>query len=125
MERKAFEMTQEQFQTLIGSMKGTPVMMVGEVDLGRSAQENANDAWKALGQELGFQWDTVDPIPGKAAWHFTAEILPPPKPKLPTPIEVLKDLAYQIKDSGYVDKHGHPMEMNKAYQTMLKVLEEA
>lgn len=38
-----------------------------------SPQENANRAWQALGQELGFKWDTVEPIRGEAQTVFMAE----------------------------------------------------
>jgi hypothetical protein len=35
-------------------------------------QENANKAWQRLGEKMGFDYMTVQPIPGKGQRHFTA-----------------------------------------------------
>lgn len=45
---------------LMASMKPTPVMMIGGY-MGASQQDNANAAWKRLGEKMGFDWDTVQP----------------------------------------------------------------
>lgn len=52
------------------AMKPVPYMIVGGVPP-RSQQESANDAWRALGEELGFQWDSVRPT-GTGDRFFTA-----------------------------------------------------
>lgn len=71
-ERKEFELTQEQYDKLMDAMKPVPYMIVGG-HAPRSQQENANDAWKALGKELGFNFMTVRPVHGKSDRFFTAE----------------------------------------------------
>lgn len=68
---KDYEMTQEQLDELIASCKATPVMMIGGVSIGKSAQENANDAWARLGNEMGFDHMTVRPN-GRGERFFTA-----------------------------------------------------
>ena len=71
--RKRFEMTQEQLEKLLDACKPTPVMFLsGGVPMGRSVQENANDAWAAIGSEMGFQHMTVQPAGGDMK-VFTAE----------------------------------------------------
>ena len=50
--RKTYTMTQEQYDTLLAAMQPVPYMIIGGV-APRSQQENANDAWKRLGDELG------------------------------------------------------------------------
>lgn len=76
--RQEFEMTDEQLEKLLDACKPTPVMFLsGGMPMSPSPQENANRAWQALGQELGFKWDTVKPVPGKPQQFFTAEKLGP------------------------------------------------
>jgi len=67
-----FEMTPEQLDDLKKSSKPTPVMLIGGVDTGRSAQANANDAWERLGKTMGFDHMTVSPN-GKGERFFSAE----------------------------------------------------
>jgi len=72
--RQEYEMTEQQLNTLLEACKPTPVMYLpGGKSMFRSPQENANDAWKALGDEMGFQHMTVRPIPSKGNRFFTAE----------------------------------------------------
>lgn len=71
MARKHYTMTQEQLDKLLDASKPVPYMVVGGV-APSSPQENANKAWKALGEELGFKWDTVQPA-GRDPHNFTAE----------------------------------------------------
>lgn len=69
-----YEMTQEQFDKLLDSSKPVPYMVFG----GReptSPQENANRAWAALGEEMGFQPITVRPY-GNDPKFFTANPVP-------------------------------------------------
>ena len=67
---KDYEMTQEDLDVLLNAMKPVPYMIVGGV-VPRSQQENANDAWKALGEKMGFDYMTVRPN-GKGDRFFTA-----------------------------------------------------
>lgn len=72
--RKEYCLTPEQKEKLLSAMKPVPLMYLsGGEPMGRSQQENANDAWKALGEELGFQHMTVQPVQGKSMDYFTAE----------------------------------------------------
>jgi len=70
--RKEFEMADEQYQEIIEACKPVPYMIIGNV-LPSSPQENANMAWRFLGDELGFEYMTVRPVSGKSAKFFTAE----------------------------------------------------
>jgi len=119
--RKTYEMTKPQLDALLEACKSVPVIIVGGVGPS-SPQENANRAWEHLGLELNFDPQTVEAIPGKEMWWFTAEELPPPKPKLPEPIEALKDLLFQLHGSKWEDEHGHPIEKNAKYLTACEVV---
>lgn len=66
-------MTDEQYNRLQDACKPVPYMVFGGV-APPSPQENANRAWKQLGDELGFEYMTVEPVPGKNNKYFTAEI---------------------------------------------------
>ena len=72
--RREYEMSEQQLTRLLDASKPTSVMYFpGGKPMFRSPQENANDAWKALGDEMGFQHMTVRPIPAKGTRFFTAE----------------------------------------------------
>lgn len=72
MERISFEMTEADLATLMDACK--PVKLIathcGPI---QSPQEKANAAWKALGDKMGFDHMTVQPIGGKGERFFTAE----------------------------------------------------
>lgn len=72
MMKSNFEMTEEQHSKLIKACQPVPYLIVGGVGP-RSPQENANDAWQHLGDELGFKHMTVEGIPGKGDRFFKAE----------------------------------------------------
>lgn len=73
---KRYEMTQAQLDTILDACKPTPVMFLsGGQPMFNSPQENANDAWRRLGEELGFDHMTVRPT-GEGDRFFYAE----PKP---------------------------------------------
>lgn len=73
-ERKEFQMTEEQKNTLLDAMKPQPVMYLsGGTQMHRSQQERANEAWCKLGRQMGFKGMTVKPSP-KGDLYFTAEI---------------------------------------------------
>lgn len=72
---KEFEMTEEQLAKLLDACKPTPAMFLsGGIPMTNTPQENANIAWKALGQEMGFDHMTVKPIAGKGQRFFTAKV---------------------------------------------------
>lgn len=71
--RKNFEMTQDQLIEIVNACKSTPIMYLpGGKPMFSSPQENANCAWKKLGEELGFDHMTVKPN-GKGDRFFSAE----------------------------------------------------
>lgn len=77
MTRREYEMSEAAYDALLKACKPTPVMFLsGGQPMFDSPQENANTAWKALGDEMGFDHMTVFPISGKSGRFFTAE----PKP---------------------------------------------
>lgn len=71
MMRKEYQLTEEQYRKLIEASKPIPYMVFGGMEP-RSPQENANAAWAVLGNELGFDWTTVDRS-NKGKMFFTAE----------------------------------------------------
>ena len=73
--RKEFEMTLEDLQELLEAMKPRPLLYLsGGIPMGRTQQERANDAWKALGKKMGFDGMTVKPT-GKGDRFFSAEVV--------------------------------------------------
>ena len=59
--KKQYRMTEDQFKTLLDSCKPTPAMWgSGGAPMFSTPQENANRAWKKLGAEMGFVWDTCE-----------------------------------------------------------------
>lgn len=69
--RTQYEMSNEDRTALLERMKPVPYMIIG----GRptaSRQENVNAAWAALGAKMGFDSETVRPIPGKPDRFFSA-----------------------------------------------------
>jgi hypothetical protein len=71
--RKEYEMTQAQLDAILAACKPAPYMVANGMEP-LSPQENANDAWAALGQEMGFDHLTVRPN-GKGDRFFTADSL--------------------------------------------------
>jgi hypothetical protein len=69
--RKEYEMTQKQLDKVLDACRPVPYMIVGGI-APRSPQENANDAWRALGEQMGFEPMTVQPVAGKSQRFFTA-----------------------------------------------------
>lgn len=69
-ERKEYEMTPEDLNTLMEAMKPVPYIIIGGISP-RSRQECANAAWAALGDKMGFQSMSVRPN-GKGDRFFTA-----------------------------------------------------
>lgn len=80
--RKTFTMNAAQHAKLLEAMQPVAAMWIGGPP--RSVQQNANDAWIALGREMGFDGMTVRSIPGGSEFEFSAEAAPvtnqPPRP---------------------------------------------
>lgn len=80
--RTTFTMNAEQHAKLLDAMRPVPAMWIGGPP--RSVQQNANDAWCALGREMGFDGMTVRGVPGGSEYEFSAETAPvtnpPPRP---------------------------------------------
>jgi len=58
---KRYRMTDQQLNRILDACKPVPYMVFGGMQP-RSPQQNANDAWRDLGHEMGFDWTTVRPI---------------------------------------------------------------
>lgn len=73
MAKKKFTVNDKQFQKILDINKegGDPVMFLsGGVPMGKSKQEKINDYWVELGNELRFDWRTIEPIDNR---NFYAE----------------------------------------------------
>ena len=69
--RVQYEMTGEDLAAILNACKSVPVMMIGGF-APLSPQENANAAWRRLGEKMGFDHMTVRPVPGAGQRFFTA-----------------------------------------------------
>jgi len=67
--RKQYTMTQDQYDNLIKACQPVPMIAL-QGSTPRSPQENANTAWKILGNELGFDFMSVEP--GYTKLEFSA-----------------------------------------------------
>ncbi len=72
VERREYELTDEELDTLLDACKPVLAMLIGNVRP-PSPQENAEAAWVALGHKKGFDGMTARPVPGKSMNFFTAE----------------------------------------------------
>ena len=68
--RTNYEMTEEDLKVILEACKPVPMIML-QCGTPRSPQENANAAWRALGEKMGFDHMTVKPN-GKGPRFFTA-----------------------------------------------------
>lgn len=73
-----YEMTEDDLKTLLDACKPTPAIMIGGYSPA-TPQENANSAWANLGEKMGFDWNTVQPIQGKGTRFFSAVPTEPEK----------------------------------------------
>ena len=69
--RVEYEMSERDLEKIMDACKPVPLIMLN-IGMPRSQQENANDAWAELGKKLGFDPMTVQPINGKGNRFFTA-----------------------------------------------------
>jgi hypothetical protein len=67
-----YEMSEQDRQTLLDCSKAVPMIAL-QCGTPASPQENANRAWAALGEKMGFKPMTVEPVPGKGDRFFRAE----------------------------------------------------
>lgn len=66
-----YEMTEQDLQTLMDCSKSGPMIML-QCGSPMSPQEKANRAWADLGEKMGFQHMTVEPVGGKGDRFFRA-----------------------------------------------------
>jgi len=69
--RREYEMTDTDLEQLLDAGKPVPCMKIGSY-VPRSPQENANDAWERLGNKMGFDHMTVEPMASRGDKFFTA-----------------------------------------------------
>lgn len=69
--RTNYQMTDNQLDTLMDACKPVACIMVGDY-APSNPQENANNAWTNLGEEMGFDGSTVQPRQGFDTKHFSA-----------------------------------------------------
>jgi hypothetical protein len=71
--RTEYEMTEDDLKAILDACKPVPAMFLGGgTPMFGTPQENANAAWKRLGDKMGFDHMTVWPIGGKGQRFFTA-----------------------------------------------------
>lgn len=66
-----YQMSNQDLEAILDACKPTPFMMIGNYSPS-SPQENANNAWRKLGEQMGFDHLTVRPVHGKGQRFFTA-----------------------------------------------------
>lgn len=71
---KEYKLSDRELKELLEAIKPMPVMFAsGGRPLFRGQQERANAAWRKLGEKMGFDFLTVQPVSGKSMHYFTAE----------------------------------------------------
>lgn len=77
--RQQFTMTEADLSNIMDACKPVPLMYLsGGRLMGPSQQENANAAWRDLGERMGFDYMTVRPA-GEDNRTFTAEPIAVPE----------------------------------------------
>jgi len=69
--RTNYEMTEADLEAMLDACKPVPYMVMGG-HAPSSPQENANRAWARLGEKMGFDPMTVQPVQGKGSRFFSA-----------------------------------------------------
>ena len=59
--RREFEMTEDDLKKLLDASKPVPYMVFGGVEP-LSPRENACAFWRNLGERMGFDWETAEPV---------------------------------------------------------------
>lgn len=93
-ERMEFLMSDQSLERLLDACKPVPYIVAGGISP-RSQQENANDAWAALGREMGFDYMTAQSVPGKSGHYFTAV---PVTQESASPASPAPEQAQAVKD---------------------------
>src|SRR3990167_2105844 len=101
--RKEFEMTKEDFDDLLNACISAPIIIL-KCEEPPTPQDIANAAWKPLGEKMGFDHLTVQPVDGKPDTFFTAEEILPVSP--PEPIYVSCPFCKE-KDFDFSGLRGH------------------
>lgn len=76
MSEREYEMSEADLAALLEACRSVPMIAIHAGPI-RSPQENANDAWAALGKRMGFDSTTVRPVAGKGQRFFTAREVAP------------------------------------------------
>ncbi len=76
--RQEYTLTDDELNEIKRACAPVPYMVIGGMPP-RSQQQNANDAWEALGRKRGFKWDTVRPVDGKSENVISAVASPQEK----------------------------------------------
>lgn len=61
IEKRSYKMTDEQLTRLRSAAQGRSIYGQGGTPLFGDDDEPINNAWRELGEEMGFRWDTVRP----------------------------------------------------------------
>lgn len=69
--QREYEMSEEDLRTLLAACQPVPYLIAGGMGP-MTPQESANLAWKRLGEKMGFDYSTVEPVRGKGDRFFTA-----------------------------------------------------
>lgn len=70
--RREYEMTQADFDRIIEACRAVPAIAL-QCGAPRSQQENANAAWRELGERMGFDYLSVRPDSQGRNLFFTSE----------------------------------------------------
>jgi len=73
--RKEYHMTAKEYGLIVRASQPVPLIYTSGGEMIGSQQENANAAWRVLAAKRGFEWDTVEKVPGKDNHWFSAEEL--------------------------------------------------
>lgn len=126
MQPREYEMNIDQYEKLIDACKPVPMIALNCGYVG-SVQERANQAWKRLGDEMGFDWTTVTPN-GRGVRSFSAvpkpesPPAPPPRKLNPQVHALLEGIdSYVFSGDGLVD---HP-DYRKAFRGYMERWERA
>lgn len=102
--RVEYEMSKEDLEKLLEAMRPVICIKIGDY-VPRSQQENANDAWRALGDKMGFDFMSVRPsekgdrfftaIPSETDSHRQERLK---KEKEEQRIQEIKTLESEIKE---------------------------
>lgn len=72
-ERKQYEMTDAQFERLYHACRPRPYVTDSQGNmLFGDPVKDAERVWQELGNEMGFKWDTAQPVPGANQKVFSA-----------------------------------------------------